>query len=179
MNTTPLLPEKPIVDAAHSRGVTRLIRGLIGSLYHCTAALRAAATGRPPRAGRTNVITRSMSPILLAAGLVGCQTAQPRIATTAETNPEILEPVAGSGHVDEYVATLHVRGMSCPLCANNIDRQLLKIPGVERVSVNLGNGEVRVRMASSPRPTKEQLTQAIERSGFTLVRADMPKKGGE
>lgn len=74
---------------------------------------------------------------------------------------------------------MFVKGMSCPLCATNIDKQLMHVRGVEHVSVNLGTGEVQVRLAPGNPPTREELAAAIERSGFTLDRIDMPQKGGE
>ena len=64
--------------------------------------------------------------------------------------------------------------MSCPLCANNIDKQLLRVSGVNRVKVNLDTGEVFVSMSASSPPSSEQLSHAITQSGFTLARIDMP-----
>lgn len=69
-------------------------------------------------------------------------------------------------------ATLTVRGMGCPLCANNIDRQLLKVNGVQRVQVDLGSGKVFVQFKTTNTPTRDQLGQAIVRSGYTLVRIE-------
>jgi copper chaperone CopZ len=75
---------------------------------------------------------------------------------------------------DGPVASLWVRGMGCPQCANNVDLQLLKIGGVEKVFVDLGSGRVLVRLSSAQPPTREQLAKAIDDSGFTLDRIEMP-----
>jgi copper chaperone CopZ len=72
------------------------------------------------------------------------------------------EPIAAES------ATLIVRGMSCPKCANNIDRQLMDVPGVRDVRIDMGRGEVKVQFASSAHPSPAELASAIERTGFTL-----------
>jgi copper chaperone CopZ len=65
--------------------------------------------------------------------------------------------------------------MGCPLCANNVDKQLLKVRGVEKVDVNLGSGHVTVTFAADlPRPGTPQLAQAVANSGYTLVRVRTP-----
>lgn len=68
--------------------------------------------------------------------------------------------------------TMIVHGMGCPLCANNIDKQLLAIAGVRTVSVNLGNGQVRVGLSSDAPPSRRSLVEAVRRSGYTFVRFD-------
>ncbi|HWB20190.1 MAG TPA: heavy metal-associated domain-containing protein [Phycisphaerales bacterium] len=64
---------------------------------------------------------------------------------------------------------LMVHGMSCPLCSSNVDKQLLKVPGVQDVKVDLNTGSVSVKVSKSNRPTHQQLAAAIHESGFTLV----------
>lgn len=76
--------------------------------------------------------------------------------------------------IESSTATLVVHGMSCPLCANNVDKQLLRVPGVQEVSIDMGDGSVRVKLADEPRPTRAQLARAVDQTGFTLVRIDTP-----
>ena len=71
------------------------------------------------------------------------------------------------------VAMLWVNGMGCPLCANNVERQLNQLGGVERVTVNLGTGLITAHLTPDARPTREQLERAVTNSGFTLVRAEV------
>jgi copper chaperone CopZ len=66
--------------------------------------------------------------------------------------------------------TLLVHGMGCPMCANNVDKQLLAVKGVQSVRVSLATGEVVVGVSARNPPTREQLAQAIDRSGYTLVK---------
>lgn len=66
-------------------------------------------------------------------------------------------------------ATLTVQGLSCPLCASNVDKQLLKVPGVQDVSVDLGAGLVKVRFDPAAAPSEATLRKAVEDSGYTLA----------
>lgn len=79
-----------------------------------------------------------------------------------------VEPISGTS------ATLIVHGMSCPLCVSNVDKQLLTIPGVASVNVDLGSGEVDVSLAPNARVSKAQLAKAVYSSGFTLVEVRTP-----
>src|SRR5262245_51978640 len=109
---------------------------------------------------------------LLAAGLTGCQTNSPRTDVT----PASTSSNSVSASASDSTAILQVQGMSCPLCANNIDKQLLGVRGVEKVTVDLGTGQVKARLSATNPPTREELTNAIMRSGFTLDRIEMPSE---
>lgn len=98
-----------------------------------------------------------------AAGVLGaCQSSSTASldtgAATAASEPLTADSV-----------TLTVRGLGCPLCAHNIDKQLLDVPGVQHVSVDLGTGTVAVALAGPRRPSAADFAQAVERAGFTLV----------
>jgi copper chaperone CopZ len=80
------------------------------------------------------------------------------------TAPVAVAPAALSGSS----ATLIVHGMGCPMCANNIDRQLLRVPGVQKVDVDLGTGQVALTFAPDRHPSRNQIVRAVEESGFTL-----------
>lgn len=76
--------------------------------------------------------------------------------------------------VDSPTATLIVHGMSCPLCANNVDKQLLDVPGVSDVHVDMGTGEAKVKFVAGAQVTKQQLADAVDKSGFTLAEVRVP-----
>lgn len=116
----------------------------------------------------------------LAAGLIGCGksttmntgTASAGDVGTASDEPRkaaspddfSTDPITGDR------ATLLVYGMSCPLCATNVDQQLLAVPGVSAVDVDLGNGWVTVNFKEgAARPSKRDLAHAIVESGMTIV----------
>lgn len=71
-------------------------------------------------------------------------------------------------------AILVVHGMSCPLCANNVDKQLLDVAGVTEVLVDMGTGEVTLSLAPDVPVTRRQLVEAVDRSGFTLAEVRIP-----
>lgn len=110
--------------------------------------------------------------ILSAALFSGC--AGPSGATT----PSDVRPTPAQASTQpsrpDFAATMYVKGMSCPLCANNIDKQLLAVGGVEKVTINLGKGTVIARLMPINPPTRAQLEKAISESGFTLERIEMP-----
>jgi copper chaperone CopZ len=82
--------------------------------------------------------------------------------------------IADTAVLDSPTATLVVHGMSCPLCANNVDKQLLTVPGVQSVNVNMGTGEVKVSLAPNAGVTKARLAKAVDDSGFTLAEVRIP-----
>jgi copper chaperone len=106
----------------------------------------------------------------LCAGLVGCGSAQKANggASGAASAMASEEAIAA----DTVMLTVH--GMGCPLCANNVDKQLKDLPGVRDVDVDMGSGRVTVHLADENRPSQAQLARAIRQSGFTLVRIDIP-----
>ena len=69
--------------------------------------------------------------------------------------------------LDASKAILTLRGMSCPLCANNVDGRLKKVDGVETVNIDLETGNVTVDFGSVA-PTRAQLETAVKEAGFTL-----------
>ena len=114
-------------------------------------------------------------PSMLASIVTGgCQST----AMTAESTQASAAP--SDNHFEAFpakrTAKLWVKGLACPYCVTNVDRQLTDLPGVERVQVDLPTGEVQVVLANKFPATREQLTQAIDDSGFTLDRIEMPRE---
>jgi copper chaperone CopZ len=111
-------------------------------------------------------ITVSTLALLLLQGCASSQRQEPspgQVSSASDTQP-ITAPRA----------TLIVHGMSCPLCASNVDKQLLEVPGVTLASVNMGSGEVTVTFAPKARVTRKQLEDAVYKSGFTLAEVRIP-----
>lgn len=109
---------------------------------------------------------------VLALGLVGCnqqQSAsmqgQDQVDRTA-VNDEVMP----SGPV----ATMWVKGMACPFCATNLEGQLEKIKGVKKITIDLGTGKVVMVLDPTMPATKEAMARAVDNSGFTLDRIEMP-----
>jgi len=77
-------------------------------------------------------------------------------------------PVSGR----EVVLVVH--GMSCPLCANNVNNTLRDVQGVTNVQVDMGTGRTRVTVDEAAGVTHGQLASAVHKSGFTLHRIEAP-----
>jgi len=121
---------------------------------------------------RRNAILQILLPLLFSGCQHGASTQD--MSTGSTQQPKTAESSTG-----DSTAKLYVMGMACPLCANNIDKQLLRVPGVEKVSVDLGSGLVTAKLAPANPPSREELAAAIAQSGFTLDRIEMPAaKGG-
>jgi len=117
---------------------------------------------------------KTLIAFLLIVPLAGCETNSSTQNSVSGAGVRPMKDMASS-HGD-LAARLFVMGMSCPLCANNINKQLMRVPGVQEVSVDLGSGLVLARLVPSNPPTREQLVEAIRQSGFTLDRIEMPDR---
>ncbi len=106
--------------------------------------------------------------VLLGCFFVGCAGDGGGVMALDESKPGYTQPIKGDK------ATLLVYGMACPLCANNIDKELLSLPGVAKADVDMGNGKVRLEFAGETRPTPKQLAQAVDHAGFTYKGITVP-----
>ncbi|MDX2148511.1 MAG: heavy-metal-associated domain-containing protein [Planctomycetota bacterium] len=108
-------------------------------------------------------------------GLAGCASApayEEKPVTHAATEAD-LAYVHDTTPIQSDGAILYVNGMGCPLCATNVDIQLKRLRGVQSADVNLDTGRIVVNFKpDGPRPSPKQLADAVEDSGFTLVRVE-------
>jgi copper chaperone CopZ len=101
--------------------------------------------------------------------VVGCGSSSTTSTTTlVGLNSDVV--------IDPPSVVLTVQGMSCPLCANNIDRSLLKIPGITSAKIDLGAGTVLVTLAPGSRVRQADLQRAIDDAGYTLQSIEVPGK---
>jgi len=107
--------------------------------------------------------------IASVALVAGCSAESP-----GPTTESAARPADASADAATPRAVLHVRGMSCPLCAHSIEVQLRRVPGVADVRIDLGSGEVTALLKPFAKPTEEQFAAAIRDSGFTLDRVVHP-----
>jgi Cu+-exporting ATPase len=61
-------------------------------------------------------------------------------------------------------ATLSIMGMTCASCVNHVEKALLKIPGVEKASVNLATEKATVSFHQNVSPN--DLVKAVENAGY-------------
>ena len=64
--------------------------------------------------------------------------------------------------------TYAVTGMTCGHCAGSVREELGELPGVRRIDVDLGSGNVQVTSESAL--DVGQVEQAIRTAGYQLVR---------
>ena len=101
--------------------------------------------------------------------VAGCASAPANTAApSATTRPiDVDAPIASDS------ATLVVYGLSCPQCANNVDQQLYRLPGVKGIENDLGTGEFKVTLTPNT-VTRAQLASAIEEASYTLKEIRVP-----
>jgi len=106
----------------------------------------------------------------VAVLLGGCASSESGSAVANEGVPVETGALAA----ESSSVLLVVEGLSCPMCASNIDRELAQVPGVTDVSVDLNSGTVTVALARAPRPSAADFEKAVYDSGFTLKRIATP-----
>jgi len=69
--------------------------------------------------------------------------------------------------VSQQVVEIDVKGMTCPFCVYSVEKNLGKLPGVERVQVSLEHKKARVIMRPGELADVERLKKTILEAGFT------------
>lgn len=120
---------------------------------------------------------------LIALAGAGCQSGAPKTTADAPPSPgaeTTSEASLGtlaltdSRPLTSDSVTLTVGGLSCPLCANNIENKLGGMKGVQSVAVNLGTGKVTVGLWGKDKPSPVALAKAVKDSGFTPTDIQVP-----
>lgn len=125
-------------------------------------------TGRRIPRGSIRAMCAALA-VLLASHLPGCATGGATADGSSSWHALSAygdEPIAGDA------AVLWLKGMSCPLCATNVDKQLKRLEGVKSAAIDLGNGTVTLRLEGSTRPSPRRLAEAVRESGFTLEKIE-------
>lgn len=68
---------------------------------------------------------------------------------------------------------LTVYGLSCPLCASNVDQQLNRLPGIVEMYPDLDTGAIRITLEEGHTLPVSAFARAIEDAGFTLRSAEL------
>lgn len=84
--------------------------------------------------------------------------------------PEEARQLASTTPLDSGPLKLYMNGLSCPLCATNVDKQVDDLPGTSDVKVDLKSGIVTVWLEGKERPSAKQLADAADQAGVTLVK---------
>lgn len=87
-------------------------------------------------------------------------------ATRIEVKSILL---AGTALAETTHYLIQVEGLSCELCAENVERRLQEVEGViaDSIDVNVDTGEVRLNAEAGTELSDEQLQTLFEKAGFT------------
>lgn len=107
--------------------------------------------------------------LFVGALLTACQTS-PSAQTPA--GPTASMKFDDSAVVPGNSVRVMAAGLSCPLCAHNIDTSMKQLPGVLNARVDLNTGAVAVTLDGLTPVTYGQLAKIIRDNGFTLVGFD-------
>ena len=69
---------------------------------------------------------------------------------------------------EHAVYALQADGLACPFCAYGIEKQLIRIEGVESVSTEIENGTVIIFMKEGQSLDEADAQRAVENAGFTM-----------
>jgi copper chaperone CopZ len=105
-------------------------------------------------------IARAALVVSICLTLAGCQSP----GTGGSPATAFSDTPIASDH-----AVVMANGLSCPLCANNIDSILKKVPGVTTVNIDLEKGAIHIGLTGGVRPSKARLAKAVTDAGFTVV----------
>ena len=62
---------------------------------------------------------------------------------------------------------VRVDGLSCPFCAYGLEKQLIKLDGVENLQIDIEKGLVTFHVQEGKSIPEEEINEAIKKAGFT------------
>ena len=62
-----------------------------------------------------------------------------------------------------------IQGMHCASCANNVEKSLKTIPGIESASVSLMTRKGIIEISENKKISDEDLKKAVSRAGYKVV----------
>ena len=107
---------------------------------------------------------------------VNLATEQARVQAPANSLPALVDAVQQAGYsVPSQALELDISGMTCASCAGRVEKALGKVPGVERVSVNLASERAHVELLGQVDPNL--LIDAVSQAGYyaSLHQAQNPQ----
>ena len=84
--------------------------------------------------------------------------------------------LAVAGETNEYA--IGVDGLACPFCAYGIEKQLLRLDGVETAETDVKSGQVVVTLREGATLDEPTARKAVEAAGFTLRAFEKAKPDG-
>jgi len=100
------------------------------------------------------------------------------VLSAAAFLPSCASPPPAAVPADARPVTMRLNGLSCPLCATNADKSLIRIGGVLDARTDLQSGEVEIWIDPAAPPTDDDLNNAVLDAGFTPGAITTPGNGG-
>jgi len=72
--------------------------------------------------------------------------------------------------------SLTIDGMTCPFCAGSIEKQIKKIPGVERVDISLSDSKAVITLKDGKKVDPSLFEKAVKEAGFSVRKEKGPQK---
>ena len=112
-------------------------------------------------------VERALSKVPGASAIsVNLATEQARVQAPADSLPALLSAIEQAGYsVPTHRLELDIGGMTCASCAGRIERVLSKVPGVQRVSVNLASERAHLDLLGQVDPNV--LLAVVSAAGYT------------
>lgn len=81
--------------------------------------------------------------------------------------PSALHEADGGNEVVTHRAEITAHGLSCPLCASNLDDQMARVPGVKSSRIDFETGVLHVEVEAGAEVPRASLLRAVRDAGFT------------
>ena len=78
--------------------------------------------------------------------------------------------------IEDPDVTIAVDGLACPFCAYGLEKKLKKVEGVEALTVDMEEGQVRIKLIEGASVTEEQISEAVSDAGFTMTEISFAAK---
>lgn len=85
-----------------------------------------------------------------------------------------VAPVVKKARLSGSSATLVVHGLSCPHCAQGVQRELRQIPGIRTVDLDPSEGVAEITYDEAQAPTEEDVKNAVRWGGAILIEVRQP-----
>ena len=118
---------------------------------------------------RTRLVAVAFTCLLAACASTPTAGPSPLPSHAASSTDAAADRLTSPGAVADDHIVLVAHGMACPKCVTNADLQLMKLPGVAGVRIDMQHGILDMTMTGADRPTRAEIAKAIDDAGLTLV----------
>lgn len=148
-------------------------------LPHTRRGTAAHSESHPMSINSVTTLTRLLAAFAIVASLGACASDQSAASSSSADTEQAVTYTATTEEAaliksDQPLPpgpiVMYMNGLSCPLCATNIDKQMESLSGVSDVKVDLATGMVKANLTGTKPPSPKQLASAADEAGVTLVK---------